>query len=330
MWSHLRVCVKIVRAEGLSKSDAIVVVSNGGVHLEQLPSPPDGPLSFKNATRASAGSNPSWDESFLFPAVLGRESQCDRISANSERALVFHVKHLAVGKKWTNNNEGEWLGKATVSLSEVVGRGAEGMVAVLPILKKNTRVGSSVLHVFVAASAISSQAFVDDLANYHVAAPAFSPLTIVDVALGGHTPCWRCLATQPVLDAKGGFAMVHVGLDYVVIQYAATPKRGPTSIRLSKEEILGSQRDAQGYVSIYVLTVPSEASPEKGKSSLLVYILSAFQDAAHAPLQDIPSAAAAHACSDAIACVSRVCAPLNRRVLASERKDVTVYIRSTC
>jgi hypothetical protein len=25
-----------------------------------------------------------------------------------------------VGKKWTNNNEGEWLGKATVKLADII------------------------------------------------------------------------------------------------------------------------------------------------------------------------------------------------------------------
>jgi hypothetical protein len=62
--------LKVIRAEGLPKPDAIVVVSNGGVHLAQVPSQPDSPESMKKSAKGSKGTEPLWEEIFIFPATM--------------------------------------------------------------------------------------------------------------------------------------------------------------------------------------------------------------------------------------------------------------------
>jgi hypothetical protein len=115
-------------------------VSNGGTHRAQLPSPPDGPESFKRATISVAGRDPTWEEEFVFPALLEPEGAAARGKESRVREFVMHVKHLAVGKRWTGNNEGEWLGKAVLSLSEIIASGPDGFLGVMTYVHRYTHV----------------------------------------------------------------------------------------------------------------------------------------------------------------------------------------------
>ena len=153
-----KVRVLVVSGTGLPKADAIVVVSNGSSHLIELPQEcgpntgPDGPESLKKATPPSGGKEPVWNHEMHFPvAVLSGQDDA--------RELVLHVKHLGLGKKWTGNNEGEWLGKATVRLAQIK-EGATHELR-LPLLKKGVPVGAAVLNLQVTAEEVSYESFAE-------------------------------------------------------------------------------------------------------------------------------------------------------------------------
>jgi len=196
-------------------------ISNGGVHLAS--DARDGPGSMKRATRVGKGNRPVWEEEFVFPAALRQAAEVQGFAdGNEDREISLHVKHLAWGKKWTGNNEGEWLGKATLRLSDIVACGTAGLTTALPIFRKDVRVGSSVLHIFAAASVVTTQIFARDVISFSASgAPSFSP---PDVARDIHTwPFWRCMASHRLgdktdVDAHAAFAHVHVGPDSVFIQ----------------------------------------------------------------------------------------------------------------
>lgn len=315
MW-HGRVSLKVIRAEGLPKPDAIVVVSNGGVHLAQVPPQPDGPDSMKKATKVSKGTEPLWEEIFIFPATMTLQDEgsndvltrtLTRTREYQDRVFSCHVKHLSEGKRWTGNNEGEWLGKVTLRLAEVVASGIAGISTALPIMNKNERVGH--LHIWAAASQCSPKVFADDVRRFAggqstdrcASMPSFSPLS-ADLRNPTETwPCWRCMVShtshtsqsskaassqQPSSDAV--FALVHVGPEQVVIHFCAcalsteetfrrTFPREETVRRLRTEEILGAkvemeQRDAE--IALLLAGVDDEAAP-KLRFSVRLFVLTA-------------------------------------------------------
>ena len=196
---HGRVCIRVVSADGLPKPDAIVVVSNGSTHHPHIPATPDGPDSFKRATLVRPWTSPQWDEDLIFPAALvppwPAADNGEAVSSNDEREFAMHLKHLAMGKKWSGNNEGEWLGKAVIKLSDVVAS-PSGLTLSLPVLKNSTATGA-VLHLKAFASAGTFQQFKDDTTRFATAAPSFPPPPPSPGPGGGHVrpeawPVWRC------------------------------------------------------------------------------------------------------------------------------------------
>ena len=311
-----RVTVRVVRAEGLPKPDALVVVSNGGAHLARVPAPPDGPESLKQATSVAAGRDPWWEEELVFPAVLNRGSR-----ESSDRCLVLHVKHLALGARWTGHNEGEWLGKVALRLGDVVACGRTGLCGAFPVLRKGAQVPSAVLHIAVLAAACSAA----DFAQGAFAAPsprALGPGVRSEVQAWA---CYRCAVSQqsgeggrtvdPSAPARGrvscrdGLAHLYLGPAAVLIH---CPRGSGSGLRrLDADEILGATAcGSGGGVEVSVLTRPSAASPEHGDSCHELFHLSSFLDAAHVPLP--PDAV--EACLSHLQMLSRLHAPLNRAV----------------
>jgi diacylglycerol kinase family enzyme len=321
-----RVTVRVVRAEGLPKPDALVVVSNGGAHLARVPVPPDGPESLKRATAVAVGRDPTWEEELVFPAALIRGQD------SSDRCLVLHVKHLAVGGRWTGNNEGEWLGKVTVALADVVVCGGGGLCGAFPILRKGARVASAVLHVEVVAAECSEH----DFAAGAFAAPCPRALGPgVRSRVKEWQACYRCQVSQLNGDGareedlvptrerrscRGGPAHLYLGPSpdpWVLIHY---PPGGATCRWLHADEILGARVCGDGGgVEISVLTRPSAASSEHGDSCHELFHLSNFLDAAHVPLPHTAHATAVQACLSHLEMLSRLQAPLNKAVLQQQR-----------
>jgi len=176
MWIG-RLTVQVVRATDLPKADAIVVASNGGSHLLELPDKPED-VAFKMATLAVAGKDPTWDHEMQFPVAA-------RVGQEDGRAITFNVKHLPVGQKWTGNNEGEWLGKVTVNLTQVVGSGSQQAQQLqLPVLKKGAPVGAAKLHVVLRCEAVPFAVFAEEVSRKAATARTAPPKNEVDDVVG--------------------------------------------------------------------------------------------------------------------------------------------------
>lgn len=278
-----------------------------------MPPRPDGPESLKKATRSCPGRDPHWDEEFLFPALLAGDSD--------GREFVLHTKHLPVGGRWTGNNEGEWLGKAVIRVSDIISHGAAGMHLALPVMRKQLRVGTSMLHVFVMASEVDCRCFDTDVKCFASDSPSWRPLPLKIADEIKSWWMWRCMVAESKCDSVGSFCHVHVGPEDALLVVAASGRGAQACTWLRKDEILGVQMERQ-CVSVSVLTVPSTDSPETGESRLQSYRLFDFQDGAHAAISDDLGAQTAISCYSAIERISRLCAPLNRSLISGKLQVV--------
>jgi hypothetical protein len=201
------------------------------------------------------------------------------------------------------------------------------MQAELPVMRKQARVGTSVLHVFALASEVSRQCFNADVKSFASASPSWAPLPpgIADESESWYV--WRAMISSEGKDES--FAHVHVGPDRALVVLAATTKRAQASMWLHKEEILGAHVEhaasARPSVMVSLLTVPT-GSPESSESRHEVFRMSSFQDAAHAELSGEAQRGAATACGAALELLARLSAPLHRENLHGTRAGHRLHV----
>jgi hypothetical protein len=259
MWLG-KVTVKVVRATALAKADAIVVVGNGSSHLGSLPEALDGPSCFKKATAPAAGTNPVWEKDITFPAALAA-SAAQSEEAQRPRELVFNVKHLAVGKTWTNNNEGEWLGKATVKLADIVASAEHGLQLTLPVTKKGVPQGSAHLELSCSSQMMPYESFVSEVSKETAAMAAMLPPT-----------------AQPKTDVRDVINMLGAGLKVVHGDLTGKPELElahdlGTKLGMNARAAMGlkqefSEADLAEQKRVYATTLASE-----GPSQALVAVV---------------------------------------------------------